>query len=59
MTLQNPDTLTSPSANPSVFAQLSRGGVFVSVYASQHGNYVLERAGALRVARGLRPVPLA
>lgn len=58
MTLQNPDTLTSPSGNPSIVAQLSRDGVFVSVYVSQHGNYVLDRAGALRAARALRPVPL-
>jgi hypothetical protein len=58
MTLQGPDTLLSPSAKPSVVAQLIRDGVFVFVQASQHGNYVLDRAGALRVARALRPVPL-
>jgi hypothetical protein len=58
MTLQGPDRLTNPSSSASVVAQLTRGGVFVSVYASQHGNYVLDRAGALRVARALRPVPL-
>jgi hypothetical protein len=38
--------------------QLVRDGVFVLAYKSQHGNYVLDRAGALRVARALRPVPL-
>jgi hypothetical protein len=58
MTLQGPDRLTNPSSSASVVAQLTRGGVFVSVYASQHGNYVLDREGALRVARALRPVPL-
>ena len=58
MTLQGPDTLLSPSAKPSVVAQLIRDGVLVFVQASQHGNYVLDRAGALRVARALRPVPL-
>ena len=58
MTLQMPDTLANPSATPSVGAELSRDGVFVSVFKSQHGNYVLDRAGALRVARALRPVPL-
>jgi hypothetical protein len=58
MTLEMPDTLTSPSSRPSVVAELSRDGVFVSVYKSLHGNYVLDRARALRVARALRPVPL-
>jgi hypothetical protein len=58
MTLQGPDTLLSASARASVVAQLIRDGVFVFVQASQHGNYVLDRAGALRVARALRPVPL-
>jgi hypothetical protein len=58
MTLQRPDTLPSPSAKPSVAAQLIRDGVLVFVQASQHGNHVLNRAGALRVARALRPVPL-
>lgn len=38
--------------------QLIRDGVFVYAYKSQHGNYVMDRAGALRVARALRPVPL-
>jgi hypothetical protein len=57
MTLQGPDTLANPSSSPSVVAQLIRDGVFVFVGASQHGNYVLDRAGALRVARALRPVP--
>ena len=58
LTLQRPDTLLSPSAKPSVAAQLIRDGVLVFVQASQHGNHVLNRAGALRVARALRPVPL-
>ncbi len=58
MTLERPDTLANPSSSPSVVAELSRGGVLVGVSASQHGNYVLDRAGALRVARALRPVPL-
>lgn len=38
--------------------QLIRDGVFVLAYKSQHGNYQLDRAGALRIARALRPVPL-
>jgi hypothetical protein len=38
--------------------QLIRDRVFVLAYKSQHGNYVLDRAGALRIARALRPVPL-
>jgi hypothetical protein len=58
MTLEMPDTLTSPSSRPSIVAEPSRDGVFVSVYKSQYGNYVLDPAGALRVARALRPVPL-
>jgi hypothetical protein len=58
MTLEMRDTLTGPSSRPSIVAELSRDGVFVSVYESQYGNYVLDRAGALRVARALRPVPL-
>ena len=58
MTLEKPDTLTSPSSRPSIVAELSRDGVFVLATKSQHGNYVLNRAAALRVARALRPVPL-
>ena len=58
MTLEMPDTLANPSSSPSVVAELSRDGVFVVATKSQHGNYVLDRAGALRVARALRPVPL-
>jgi hypothetical protein len=59
MTLEKPDTLTSPSSSPSIVeAELSRDSVFVLALASQHGNHVLDRAGALRVARALRPVPL-
>ena len=38
--------------------QLIRDGVFVLAFKAQHGNYVLNRAGALRIARALRPVPL-
>ena len=58
MTLGIPDTLANPSSSPSVVAELSRNGVFVIASKSQHGNYVLDRAGALRLARALRPVPL-
>jgi hypothetical protein len=58
MTLQMPDTLANPSSSASVVAELSRDGVFVLLAKSQHGNYVLDRAGALRAARALRPVPL-
>jgi hypothetical protein len=58
ITLEMPDTLTSPSSRPSIAAELSRDGVFVTVSKSQHGNYVLDRAGALHIARALRPVPL-
>jgi hypothetical protein len=57
MTVQTPDTLMSPDASPSVSAQLIRSGVLVFVQPSQHGKYVLDRAGALGVARTLRPVP--
>ena len=38
--------------------QLSRDGVFVSASKVQGGHYVLDRAGALRLARALRQVPL-
>jgi hypothetical protein len=38
--------------------QLIRDGVFVLAFKSQHGSYLLDRAGALRIARALRPVPL-
>jgi hypothetical protein len=58
MTLVEPDTVTGPSSARSVGVQLSREGVFVLVNKSEHGNYVLDRAAALRVARALRPVPL-
>ena len=58
MTLGMPDTLANPSPSPSVVAELSRDGVFVIASKSQHGNYVLDRGGALRLARALRPVPL-
>jgi hypothetical protein len=37
--------------------QLTRGGVFVWAYTDRPGDYVLGRAGALRLARALRPVP--
>lgn len=58
MTLELPDTLMSPISRPSVVADFSRDGVFVSANRSQNGNYVLDRAAALRLARALRPVPL-
>ncbi len=61
MTLQNPTPLQQPrtSRNSSVGMQLSRSGVFVMGGKAQHsGNYVLDRAGALRIARALRPVPI-
>lgn len=38
--------------------QLIRDGVFVLAFKSRHGNYVLNRAAALRISRTLRPVPL-
>jgi hypothetical protein len=58
MTLEMPDTLMGPTSATSVGLELSRDGVFVLASKSQHGNYVLDRAGALRIARTLRPVPL-
>ena len=58
MTLQKPFPLTGSASVDVVGPQLIRDGVFVLAYKSQHGNYVLNRAGALRVARALRPVPL-
>jgi hypothetical protein len=58
MTLEKPDTLTSSSSPTIAGLELSRDGVFVLATKSQYGNYVLDRAGALRVARALRPVPL-
>ncbi len=58
MTLQMPDTLLGPSSATSVGLELSRDGVFVLATKSLHGNYVLDRARALRIARALRPVPL-
>lgn len=57
MTLELPDTLMGPSSAKSVGLELSRDGVFVVVNRSP-GNYVLDRARALRIARALRPVPL-
>ena len=38
--------------------QLIRDDVFVIAFKSQHGNYMLNRAAALRIAHALRPVPL-
>ena len=38
--------------------QLIRDGVFIIAFKSQQLNYMLNRAAALRIARGLRPVPL-
>lgn len=58
VTLEKPDTLTSSSSATIAGLELSRDGVFVLATKSQYGNYVLDRAGALRVARALRPVPL-
>ena len=58
MTLNKPDTLTGPSSATSDALELSRDGVFVLAGKSQDGNYVVDRAGALRIARSLRPVPL-
>jgi hypothetical protein len=57
MTLQGTDTLANPSSTPSIVAELTRDGVLVGVSASQYGDYVLDRASALRAARALRPVP--
>ena len=60
-----PGRMTLQSAIPAhgfgrsvIGPQLIRDGVFVYAYKSQQGNYVMDRAGALRVARALRPVPL-
>jgi hypothetical protein len=58
MTLEKPDATTSSSSATIAGLELSRDGVLVLAYKSQHGNYVLDRARALRVARALRPVPL-
>ena len=50
----------SPSSGPVTIVgfELSRDGVVVNVGKAHDGNYVLDRAGALRIARALRPVPL-
>jgi hypothetical protein len=52
----------SPSSRGLVVAELIRKGVLVTVLVgsnpSRDGNFVLDRAGALRAARALRPVPL-
>jgi hypothetical protein len=58
MTLEKPDTLMGPSSAKSVGLELSRDGVFVRASKSQDGNYVLDRAAALRLARALRGVPM-
>jgi hypothetical protein len=58
MTLQRPTPLTGSASVNVVGPQLIRDGVFVLAYKSQNGNYGLDRAGALRIARALRPVPL-
>jgi hypothetical protein len=62
MTLLSSATRTGPSSSGVVVAQLIRKGVLVTVLVgsnpSRDGNFVLDRAGALRVARALRPVPL-
>jgi hypothetical protein len=57
MTLQGPPPAHGFGRNV-IGPQLIRDGVFVLAYKSQHGNYVMDRAGALRIARALRPVPL-
>jgi hypothetical protein len=57
MTLQGP-TPAHGLGRGVVGPQLIRDGVFVYAYKSQQGDYVMDRAGALRVARALRPVPL-
>jgi hypothetical protein len=58
MTLEKPDATTSSSSATIAGLELSRDGVFVLVTKSQYGNYVLDRARALRIARALRPVSL-
>jgi hypothetical protein len=58
MTLQRPFPLKGSVAANVVGPQLIRDSVFVLAYKSQPGNYMLNRAGALRIARALRPVPL-
>ena len=62
MTLLSSATRTGPSSRGLVVAQLIRKGVLVTVLVgsnpSREDNFVLDRAGALRVARALRPVPL-
>jgi hypothetical protein len=59
MTLEKPSTGTSSSFDTGIAGlELRRDGVFVLASKSQYGNYVLDRARALRVARALRPVPL-
>jgi hypothetical protein len=62
MTLLSSATRTGPSSRGLVVAQLIRKGVLATVLVgsspSRNGNFVLDRAGALRVARALRPVPL-
>ncbi len=62
MTQLTSATRTGPSSRGLVVAQLIRDGVLVTVSVgsnpSRDGNFVLDRAGALRVARALRPVPL-
>ena len=58
MTLEKPDATTSSSSKTIAGLELSRDDVFVLATKSQYGNYVLDRARALRIARALRPVPL-
>jgi hypothetical protein len=58
MTLQHPFPLTG-SVSPNVVGpQLIRDNVFVLAYKPRPGNYMLNRASALSLARALRPVPL-
>jgi hypothetical protein len=49
-------TLQGPSS--SLGMQLRQSGVFVMAREAHPGTYVVDRAGALRIARALRPVPL-
>ena len=58
VTLLEAQTSTSPNSSPIEDVQLARDGVLVLAFKDDAGNYVLDRAGALRLARALRPVPL-
>ena len=58
VTLDEIDTVTTPSPPGIAGLHLSRDGLYVTASKSLHGDYVLDRAAALRIARALRPVPL-